>query len=115
MAELSNRAVWLRCATLAAALLVLDASLSFRNVWPTPAVRWNGALSVEAAMLIGLLVLASYGFGPPSRLVLRCTTLLWVVLVISRYADVTAPALYGRDVNLYWDLRYVPAVAAMLA
>ena len=41
--------------------------------------------------------------------------MLWVVLVISRYADVTTPALYGREVNLYWDVRHVSAVAAMLA
>src|SRR5439155_7995703 len=38
----------------------------------------------------------------------------WLVLTIGRYADVTAPALYGRDVNLYWDLRYIPDVASML-
>ena len=37
------------------------------------------------------------------------------MLIIGRYADVTAPALYGREINLYWDLRHVSAVAAMLA
>ena len=37
------------------------------------------------------------------------------MLVLGRYADVTAPALYGRDINLYWDLRYMPDVAAMIA
>ena len=26
----------------------------------------------------------------------------------------TAPALYGRDINLYWDLRFIPDVAAMV-
>ena len=35
--------------------------------------------------------------------------------MIGRYAEVTAPALYGRPVNLYWDSRHVSAVAAMLA
>jgi hypothetical protein len=39
---------------------------------------------------------------------------VWVALAIGHYADVTAPALYGRDVNLYWDLRYLPDVAAMI-
>ena len=38
----------------------------------------------------------------------------WLLLVAGRYADVTAPALYGRDVNLYWDLRFLPDVAAMV-
>jgi TctA family transporter len=28
---------------------------------------------------------------------------------------VTAPALYGRPVNLFWDMRQVSAVGAMLA
>jgi hypothetical protein len=27
---------------------------------------------------------------------------------------VTAPALYGRDVNLYWDLRFIPDVVSMV-
>jgi hypothetical protein len=26
-------------------VLLLDASVTFENVWPTPAVRWWGALS----------------------------------------------------------------------
>jgi hypothetical protein len=28
---------------------------------------------------------------------------LSVVFLVARYAEVTAPALYGRPVNLYWD------------
>ena len=39
---------------------------------------------------------------------------VWVLLVIGHYAEVTAPALYGRDINLYWDLRFMPDVAAMV-
>ena len=39
---------------------------------------------------------------------------VWVLLVIGHYADVTTPALYGRDINLYWDVRYMPDVAAMV-
>ena len=37
------------------------------------------------------------------------------MLVIGRYVDVTAPALWGRTINFYWDLQFVPDVAAMLA
>jgi hypothetical protein len=37
------------------------------------------------------------------------------VLVLGRYVDVTARSLYGRDINLYWDLRHMPDVGAMLA
>ena len=35
--------------------------------------------------------------------------------MLGRYAEVTAPALYGRPVNLYWDAQHLPKVAAMLA
>ena len=115
MAEVSNRSQGWGWATLAAAVVLLDASLTFRNLWPTPAVRWNGDLSIELAACIGLLALATRRFGRLSRLAIRSLTILWVVLVISRYADVTTPALYGREVNLYWDVRHVSAVAAMLA
>ena len=89
-------------------------SLTFANVWPTPAVTWQGELSVELALCILLLAVASR-FGPPSRALLSGLAAVWVLLVIGRYAEVTAPALYGRPVNLYWDSRHVSAVAAMLA
>ena len=59
---------------------------------------------------------ASAWFGPPSRardpLADRVAGSL---LVLGHYADVTTPALYGRDINLYWDVRYMPDVAAMIA
>ena len=70
---------------------------------------------IELAACILVLIVAHRRFGPPSRTALAWLSALWLLLVISRYAEVTSPALYGRDVNLYWDLRYVPAVAAMLA
>ena len=37
------------------------------------------------------------------------------VFVLGRYVDVTAPALLGRAVNLYWDFGHVHRVAAMFA
>jgi hypothetical protein len=114
MSEVSNDRIWLRWATLALALIILDASLTFRNLWPTPAVRWSGDLSVELAALALGLVLTVRRAGPPARSLVRALAAAWVVLVISRYADVTAPALYGREVNLFWDGRRLSAVAAML-
>jgi hypothetical protein len=100
---------------LAAALALLNASLTFVNVWPTPAIRLTGALSIEAAVCVMALVAARRWFGAPSRAALRWLGALWVVLVVGRYADVTARSLYGRDINLYWDLRHMPDVGAMLA
>jgi hypothetical protein len=115
MTGVSNSVARWRAVALAAALLVLDGSLSFSNIWPTPAVRWQGELSVELAVCLFVMAVIGHRHGPPSRAVMRGVAALWVLLVIGRYADVTAPALYGRGINPYWDLRHVSAVAAMLA
>jgi phosphoglycerol transferase MdoB-like AlkP superfamily enzyme len=104
---------WRRWAALAAALVLLNASLSFSNVWPTPAIRWRGELSVEMALFVLALVVARRWFQP-SPAAIGWLSAVWTVLVIGRYAEVTAPALYGRDVNLYWDLRFIPDVVAMV-
>jgi hypothetical protein len=107
---------WFHWSALAAALFLLNSSLTFGNVWPTPGVRWQGELSIELAACVCLLALASFTRGTTaSRRALRWLAVLWVLLAIGRYADVTAPALYGRDVNLFWDLRHVSNVVAMLA
>lgn len=96
-------------------LLLLDISLTFQNVWPTPAVQWTGGLSVELAVCV--LVLAAVGArrGAVPRWLTGTLAMLGVLLVLGRYAVVTSPALFGRDVNLYWDLRFIPDVVAMLA
>ena len=36
-----------------------------------------------------------------------------LLLIAGRYGDITAPALFGRRIDLYWDLRHAPSVAAM--
>jgi len=103
-----------RWAALCAAVLFLDVSLTFTNVWPTPAISWHGALSIELAVCLIVLACAARWFRSPSRAMLAALSALWLMLVVGRYAEVTAPALYGRDVNLYWDLRLMPDVAAMV-
>lgn len=97
-----------------AALLLLDASVTFNNWWPTPAVWWSGAPSLELAiLLLALTVAVGRGILTSPRLV-RWMSVSWIVLIVGRYVDVTAPALWGRDLNFYWDLRFLPDVAAML-
>ena len=103
-----------RWTALCAAVLFLDVSLTFTNVWPTPAISWRGALSIELAVCLIVLAGAARWFGPPSRTMLAALSAMWIALVVGRYAEVTAPALYGREVNLYWDLRLMPDVAAMV-
>ena len=106
---------WLRSVGLAAAVFLLNASLTYESAWPTPGIRWRGMLSIELAALLFVLVAASRSAGAPSRRMLRRLAAIWGVLVLGHYLDVTAAALYGRDINLYWDLRFVPDVVALLA
>jgi phosphoglycerol transferase MdoB-like AlkP superfamily enzyme len=104
----------LRIPALAAALALLNASLSFHNVWPTPAIGWRGELSIEFAIVLLVMIAARRSVAAASRATLRGIAAIWVLLVVGHYADVTTPALYGRDINLYWDVRYMPDVAAMV-
>jgi len=108
---------WLHGLALVAALLLLDVSLTFHNVWPTPAISWRGEISVElAAYICGCALIATrFRSRSISSGTLRWITLIWIFLVIGRYADVTATALFGRDINLYWDLRFIPDVVSLLA
>ena len=101
--------------TLAAAAVLLDISLAFQNVWPTPLIRWAGEFSVECGVFMTLVIAAQLWLGPLSHGATQWLTAGWLLLVLGHYADVTTPALYGRDINLYWDIRYMPDVAAMIA
>src|SRR5829696_4924840 len=110
----SPRRRW-RWPALAFALTVLNASVTFHNVWPTPAVEWRRDLSIELAVCVLGLALATRLFGGAPRWLLQWLAAAWVLLVVGRYADVTAPAIYGREVNLYWDMRHLGAVVSMMA
>ncbi len=107
---------WLHGFALGAAVLLLDVSLTFHNVWPTPAISWRGEISAELAAYIGVCALLSLARGRAiSSVALRWITIVWMCFVVGRYADVTATALFGRDINLYWDLRFIPDVVSLLA
>jgi hypothetical protein len=112
VSTLVNVARW---AMLVAAVLLLNASLTFYNIWPTLKVRWQGHASVELAVCVLLLVVGGLLAGRVSTRARRGLAVLWVLLVIGRYADTAAPALYGRPINLFWDIRHLSAVGAMLA
>jgi hypothetical protein len=102
-------------AALAVALVVLNVALTFRNVWPTLWILPRAELSLELAVLLLALVAWTSFVRPLGTKTLVALTLLVLGLVLGRYAEVTAPALYGRPVNLYWDSQHLPKVAAMLA
>jgi hypothetical protein len=112
-----NASTGARWATLAAALLLLNAALTFHNVWPTLGVRlptpWE--LSPELALAVLALVAWAAWRGAVPRRTVAVLASLSLLFVVARYAEVTAPALYGRPVNLYWDVRHVGNVVRMLA
>jgi hypothetical protein len=94
------------------ALILLNASLTFANVWPTPRIRWEYALSIELAACVLLLAILP---GSAMPVVRRALPALWLLLVVGHYLDVTAPGLYGRELNLYWDAPHLGNVVAMIA
>ena len=102
---------WRAWLAISAAIVLLNASLTFENVWPTPRITWGYAFSIELALVV-LLLAAAHRY---SWRLARIVPAIWVVLVAGHYLDVTAPGLYGREFNLYWDGQHLGNVAAMLA
>jgi hypothetical protein len=76
-------------------------------------------VSPELALVV--LALAAWGaWRAPrapaaARRIVAALAALSLLFLVARYAEVTAPALYGRPVNLYWDARHVGNVVRMLA
>ena len=105
----------IRWVGLVVALWLLNVSLTFTNIWPTLGIRLNADLSVETALCVLGLVLVRQWRDGPSRATLRGLAGLWIVLVVGRYAEVTTTSLYGRDINVYWDVRHMSSVGAMFA
>lgn len=96
-------------------LFVLNSALTLQNRWPTFGVRWAPEFSIELAVLLLALALIVARRGALGRAAQRALVIGYFVLILGRYADVTAPALLGRSINLYWDLGHAGRVAAMFA
>jgi hypothetical protein len=104
-----------RAIGLGVALALLNTSLTFGNVWPTLGVRPRGGVSIELCFFILVMGLLIRGFGHLSSRLLAAITATWMILVFGRYIQVTASALYGRELNLYWDSRFIPGVVVLTA
>ncbi len=91
-----------------AALLVLNALLSFGPWWPTPGVVLQARLAPELVALWLLLLWLVMRQRALSRRLLWALSALVFGLILGRYADVTAPSLFGRPINVYWDLPQLP-------
>ncbi len=95
------------------ALFVLNTALSMTNWWPTPYVKLDARIAPEfvyvwCAVLLWVF-LAQRGFiRPISPFAVTLLALCYFTLTLGRYIDTTAPALFGRAVNLYWDGWQVP-------
>jgi hypothetical protein len=97
-----------RVALAGLALVVLNTSLSFTNWWPTPGILPDYRLAPEfVALWLGLLVAVGWR-GPLAPRWLAAISVACLLLVVGRYADVTVPGLFGREINLYWDGQQLP-------
>jgi hypothetical protein len=101
---------WKRILQCLAALFVLNAFLSMTNLWPTPFVQLDKRIAPEFVLLWVVILLVVWLRGQLSPRAAVALTLGYMVLVTGRYFDTTAPALFGRDINLYWDALQIPRV-----
>ena len=101
---------WLPCVV---AVMVLQVSLTFVNVWPTLDVRPTTALTVELPVAVLLIIGLTRRYPESIGMLIRGLSIGWVLLIVGRYVDVTTRSLYGREVNIYWDMQHIPKVGAM--
>ncbi|MFN7571788.1 MAG: sulfatase-like hydrolase/transferase [Betaproteobacteria bacterium] len=99
---------WQRVALTLLALVFLDQALAFSTWWPTPGVLPDARLSSEFVGLWLLLLALVAWRGALSPRALHWVAVAYTVLVVGRYADVTVPSLFGREINLYWDGAQIP-------
>jgi hypothetical protein len=96
------------------ALIALNISLAHQNIWPTLWVRTTPEFSLELIFIVtGIALATALGHKISSR-VQWALSILLLLFVLARYVDVTAPALFGRRIDLYWDTQHVPAIAGMV-
>jgi hypothetical protein len=99
---------WRRVALTLSALLFLNGMLSFTTWWPTPGILPDERLAPEFVWLWLLLLGTLRLRGVLSRRAVNVLAVGYLLLVLGRYLDVTAPSLFGREVNLYWDGAQIP-------
>jgi len=102
---------WL--ARIALPLLLLNALLTLENhgpgLWPRPALRLSFELVVALVALAGWVAWRGTAGAWALRL-LSAASAFWIV---ARYFDVTVSAVFGRQLNLYWDSRHALEVLRM--
>lgn len=90
------------------ALLFLNFLTTFGNLWPSALIVPGARIGPEFIGLWVLILALVALFGHVGRRASLFLTLLFVLISIGRYAEVTMPALMGRPLNLYWDAPQLP-------
>ncbi|VTU39353.1 Phosphoglycerol transferase, alkaline phosphatase superfamily [Variovorax sp. PBS-H4] len=94
-------------------LLLLNVLLTLENhgpgLWPRPALRLSFELVVALLALVAWVAWRGRSGAGALRL-LAAASSFWIV---ARYLDVTVSAVFGRQLNLYWDGRHALEVLRM--
>jgi len=90
------------------AMLFLNAALNFNNWWPTFAIKPDARLAPEFVLLWVVLLVAARFSDRVSQALVGGLAAVYFLFVVGRYADVTAPSLFGREINVYWDGAQLP-------
>lgn len=91
---------------------LLNGLLSFGNAWPTLWPEPEARIALELAIVVALLALISRR-GPLGRGVLVLASAVLSAGVLLHYINVTVPAIFGRRLDLYWDLQHAWEVLKM--
>lgn len=92
------------------ALLLLNAAMSMTNLWPTPFVKLDNRIAPEFVLLWFIILILVWHRHKLSARWLTGLAIAYMFFVVGRYLDTTAPTLFGRDINLYWDGHQIPRV-----
>ena len=97
------------------AFALLNTLLTFENRWPGFGVHYVPRLSFELCLAVVVLMGWVAWRGALTARAASVLALGFVALVAVRYADVTAPAVLGRPVNVYWDGRHAVELLRLAA
>lgn len=89
-------------------LLVLNGLLSFSAWWPTVAVVPDARIAPEFIVLLATLAVWTRLLNKPRKLALHVFAIIYFLFIVGRYVDVVTPSLFGREINLYWDVPQLP-------
>jgi hypothetical protein len=106
---------WIRLLLAIAVGVAFNAAVTLQNAWPTLWAIPGTAISVELLVLLAVLVLSMERRSAVSGTVVWAVSAVLFLLIVGRYAAVTSHSLFGRPINLFFDLPHAPEVMAMTA